>query len=218
MKGRGDLYSQKWNCAALLFYNVRSPNLNIHVSVSDLYIPRIGVPILLQPITVDKPVLRMDHRYIGNAATFIFGNIWTGFLVQLVPNPVLPLFYSSSCLSAFCYFFQIFFLDIHLHQFLILSLFVLCSLFQILFLCIHLPQFSSTSSFCLPSLPCSTFQLLFLFIHLRSVPFPYTLIPLFHLSSSEHLFSVFCPPFSVHVSALLQGLLKMKLSSGKVQI
>jgi hypothetical protein len=29
--------------------NVRSFNFHIHVSVSDLYIPRIGLPILLQP-------------------------------------------------------------------------------------------------------------------------------------------------------------------------
>ncbi len=30
-------------------YNVLSPNFHIHVSVSDLYIPRIGLPILLLP-------------------------------------------------------------------------------------------------------------------------------------------------------------------------
>jgi hypothetical protein len=30
-------------------YNILSPNFHIHVSVSDLYIPRIGLPILLQP-------------------------------------------------------------------------------------------------------------------------------------------------------------------------
>ncbi len=45
--------SQKWNCVALLFpkqnYNVLSPNFYIHVSVWYLYIPRIGLPILLQP-------------------------------------------------------------------------------------------------------------------------------------------------------------------------
>jgi hypothetical protein len=35
-------YSQKRNCAAT------SPNLHIHVSVSDLYIPTIDLPILLQ--------------------------------------------------------------------------------------------------------------------------------------------------------------------------
>jgi hypothetical protein len=41
------MFSQKWNCAALLFpkqnYNVPSPNFHIHVSVSDLYVPRIGL-------------------------------------------------------------------------------------------------------------------------------------------------------------------------------
>ncbi len=46
------MYSQKWNCAALLFpnqqnYNVLSPNFRTHVSVTDLYIPRICLPILL---------------------------------------------------------------------------------------------------------------------------------------------------------------------------
>jgi hypothetical protein len=38
---------------ALLFpkqnYNVLSPNFHIHVSASDLYIPRIGLPSLMQP-------------------------------------------------------------------------------------------------------------------------------------------------------------------------
>ena len=46
------IYSQKWNCAALLFpkqnYNVLSPSSYTHISVRDLYISRIGVPILLQ--------------------------------------------------------------------------------------------------------------------------------------------------------------------------
>ncbi len=62
MKGRWEsninvwfrfMYSQKWNCADLLFlkhyYNVPSPNFYIHVSVSDLYIPRISLSILLHP-------------------------------------------------------------------------------------------------------------------------------------------------------------------------
>ncbi len=44
-------YSQKWNCAASLFpkqnYNVLTLNFHIHVFVSDLYIPRIGLPILM---------------------------------------------------------------------------------------------------------------------------------------------------------------------------
>ncbi len=47
------MYSQKLNCMALLFpkqnNNVLAPNFHIHVSVSDLYIPRIGLRILLQP-------------------------------------------------------------------------------------------------------------------------------------------------------------------------
>jgi hypothetical protein len=30
-------------------YNVLSPNFHIHVSVSNIYIPRIGLPVLLQP-------------------------------------------------------------------------------------------------------------------------------------------------------------------------
>jgi hypothetical protein len=42
------MYSQKWNCAASLFpqqnYNFLSPNFRIHVSVSELYIPTIGLP------------------------------------------------------------------------------------------------------------------------------------------------------------------------------
>ncbi len=44
--------SQKWNCVASLFpkQNVLlSPNFHTHVSVSNLYIPRISLPILLQP-------------------------------------------------------------------------------------------------------------------------------------------------------------------------
>ncbi len=46
------MYSQKWNCPAFLFpkqnCNVLSPNFHIHVSVCDLYIPRISLPILMQ--------------------------------------------------------------------------------------------------------------------------------------------------------------------------
>ncbi len=45
------MYSQKWNCAALSFpkqnYTVLSPKFHIHVSVSDLYIPRMSLLILL---------------------------------------------------------------------------------------------------------------------------------------------------------------------------
>jgi hypothetical protein len=47
------MYSQKWSCAASLFpkqnYNVLSPSSFTHISVRDLYIPMIGLPILLQP-------------------------------------------------------------------------------------------------------------------------------------------------------------------------
>ncbi len=62
MKGRWEsniniwfrfMYSQKWNCGASLFpkqnYNVLSPNFHIHVPVSDLFVPRICLSILLQP-------------------------------------------------------------------------------------------------------------------------------------------------------------------------
>ncbi len=45
-------YSQKWNIAASLFpkqnNNVLSPNSYTHISVGDLYISRISLPILLQ--------------------------------------------------------------------------------------------------------------------------------------------------------------------------
>jgi hypothetical protein len=61
MKGRWEsninvwfrfMYSQKWTCVASIIpkqnYNVLSPNFQLHVSVSDLYIPSLGLPILLQ--------------------------------------------------------------------------------------------------------------------------------------------------------------------------
>ncbi len=43
MKLRAALLFPKQNC------NIMCPNFHIHVSVSNLYIPRIGLPILLQP-------------------------------------------------------------------------------------------------------------------------------------------------------------------------
>ncbi len=53
------MFYQKWNCLAYLFskqnYNVLYPNFHIHLSVSDLYKPRIRLPILLQPI--GRPIL-----------------------------------------------------------------------------------------------------------------------------------------------------------------
>ncbi len=90
MKGRWEsninvwfqfMYSQQWNCAASLFpkqdCNVPSPNFHIHVSVSDLYIPGIGLPILLKPNKQTGPGNMYAHRYmnvgIGNrAAQFHF--------------------------------------------------------------------------------------------------------------------------------------------------
>jgi hypothetical protein len=59
-------------------YIVLSPNFHIHVSVSDLYIPRIGLPILLQPKKqADPENIEIAYRYIhvgiGNeAAQFHF--------------------------------------------------------------------------------------------------------------------------------------------------
>jgi hypothetical protein len=43
-------------------YNVLSPSFHIHVSVSNLYILRIGLPILLQPITVNRPSWEYINR------------------------------------------------------------------------------------------------------------------------------------------------------------
>jgi hypothetical protein len=43
--------SQKSNCAAPLV-----PNFHIHTSVSDLYIPTIGLPIWRQQYTVGGPM------------------------------------------------------------------------------------------------------------------------------------------------------------------
>ncbi len=47
------MYCQKCKCTASLFlkqnYNVLSSKFHIHVSVSNLFIPRIALPILLQP-------------------------------------------------------------------------------------------------------------------------------------------------------------------------
>jgi hypothetical protein len=47
------MYSFSGNCAAL------SPNFHVHVSVSDLYIPRIGPHIWLKQNTVDRPILEI---------------------------------------------------------------------------------------------------------------------------------------------------------------
>jgi hypothetical protein len=42
------------------------PNSYIHVSVSDLYIPRIDLPILLQPNRQTDPGnIQIAHRYVN---------------------------------------------------------------------------------------------------------------------------------------------------------
>ena len=68
------MYSQKWNCAASLFpkqyYNVLSPSSYTHISVRDLYISRIGLPILLQEnMYVDR-----SWEYINRSQTHECGN------------------------------------------------------------------------------------------------------------------------------------------------
>jgi hypothetical protein len=55
-------------------FNVLSPNFHIHVSVYDLYILRIGLPILLQPNRQTDPGnISIAHSYmnvgIGNEPT-----------------------------------------------------------------------------------------------------------------------------------------------------
>jgi hypothetical protein len=64
------MYSQKWNCAASLFtkqnYNVLSPNFHIHVSVSDLCIPRTGLPNLMQSNKQTDNINRSQIHECGN--------------------------------------------------------------------------------------------------------------------------------------------------------
>ncbi len=62
------MYSQKWNCVASLCrkqnYKVLSPNFHIHVSVSDLYIPRIDQHIWLRPNRqTNSGNIEIAHRY-----------------------------------------------------------------------------------------------------------------------------------------------------------
>ncbi len=81
------MYSQKLNCAASLFqkqnYNVLSPNFHIHVSVSDLYIPRISLPICCLRIYKLLPDTWMQELRT-RPCSFISGNTWIGFTVQCV--------------------------------------------------------------------------------------------------------------------------------------
>ncbi len=62
------IYSQKWNCAVSQFpkqnYNALPPNFHIHVYGSDLYIPRISLPILLQPKLADRSWEHTNHTQI----------------------------------------------------------------------------------------------------------------------------------------------------------
>jgi hypothetical protein len=67
------MYSMKWYCVSLFFpkpnHNVLSPNSPIQLSVSDLFIPRIGLPILYLGIHKSdfqySVPLRVDCLYIG---------------------------------------------------------------------------------------------------------------------------------------------------------
>ncbi len=68
-----------------LLYNVLSPNFHIHVSVSNLYIHRIDLPILLQNIGRQIP----GHTYMNveletRPHSVISGNTFIGFSVQCI--------------------------------------------------------------------------------------------------------------------------------------
>ncbi len=61
LQRHSDKYSQKRNCAGL------SLSSSIHVSVSDLYIPTIGLPLLLREIVG-------SWEYINRLQTHEYGN------------------------------------------------------------------------------------------------------------------------------------------------
>ncbi len=74
-------------------YNVLSPNFHIHVSVSDLYIPRIGLPIWLQPNRqTDHGNIYVTHRYMSNINE-------RGHTVSFLGIHKLDFWYSASSLS-----------------------------------------------------------------------------------------------------------------------
>ncbi len=76
-------YSQKEELRGL------SPNFHIHVSVSDLYIPPVGLPILLQEnMCTDPGNIKIVHRQMNvvirtEAAQFIFWEKINGIFVAV---------------------------------------------------------------------------------------------------------------------------------------
>ncbi len=93
------MYSQKWNCAASLFskqnYNVLSLNSYIHVSVIDLYIPRISLSIFAAAKSVDR-----SWKYINRSQTHECRNWDWGLAVQCIKSsPVEDLYRSIMIVS-----------------------------------------------------------------------------------------------------------------------
>jgi hypothetical protein len=83
-------YSRNRNCAGL------SPNFHIHVSVRDLYIPTIGLPILLQENVWTDPgnICIIAHRHMnvesGTEATqFLFCEYVNGIFVTVHSQPLI---------------------------------------------------------------------------------------------------------------------------------